>query len=370
MSNCSNNKQGEEVFRRVYPLKETRIVTDLSPFVAELELIDMSSDSVYLSGIIKMLATSEKYFFLSGGVVFSRSKNDKDIKRIGRIGRGPGEYLIIKDIALNFEKTELWCLDVYNSILRYDINEGFFLGSIKTGKDIAHAEGIVPMADSRFGVYVPNPLMKDMADDNLSFYCLRIFDYNGKERGREIPWKDYNIDAGFSSPVSFSDNDICILSPESSSCPSVLFEEGREKEQLFFDFGRKNVPFRYSFRAGDDPMLMLEDMFKEDYYKLISYVFLYDRGLYFRAYGENSSLWNFIIPKNNEKGIRWCSIGGVTPPVSAIAVENGALFFSYDDYGLVSSIEEEPDPLKKCVMETFGIPHSNKPCLIKVRFNV
>lgn len=366
---CTNHIKREGDVRVIYPLRATRTVTDLSDYVAELELIPMSSDSLTLSGVIKMLITSDKYYFLSGGVVFSMDKSiEHRIKRIGEIGRGPGEYILVKDIAIYNGGAELWCLDVDNSILRYKTKDGSFVGDISIRSDIAHPKAIIPLTEDRFAIYVPNPLVKDMEQDDISFYCLRVFDIGGKERASGLLWKDYNIDAGFSSPVSYSNDSLSVLC-SGSSHPCLVFNKGVETEHLFLDFEKKNVPFRYSFRAGSDPMLMLSDLFREDYYKLVSSVYFFGEDFYFCAYGEKSTLWNFILPKDGNSGIRWRSIGGLTPPISAIAIEDGSLFFAYEDYGEISQ-EEERDPLKKCVMNKFGVPSSNEPCIIKVKINV
>ena len=362
------NKQGDDDVRIIDPLMATRIVTDLDPYISELELIPIGSDSVDISGIIKMLVSHDKFYLLAGGVVFSMTQNGETSIRVGNLGRGPGEYLMVKDIAFNHEGTELWCLDVTQKILRYEIEKEAYIGSISLGKDIAHAEAIIPLANNSFAIYVPNPLMKDISDENISFYCLRICDYNGKEKSRDLPWYDYNIDAAFSSPVSYSDNGICVLSPESSR-PCWVFENGEEKERIMFDFGSKNVPFRYSFRAGGDPMLMLGDLFKEDYYKLVSSVLFVESSIYLRAYGRNSSLWNFYIPNEGIQGIRWQSFGVVTPPKSAIATDHGFLYYEFSDYGEIP-LKEERDPLKKYVLKEYGEPPSNKPCLIKVKLDV
>lgn len=366
----SERKQSNsEKVRNIQPLIITREVTDLEPYIEELELIPISSDSVSLSGIVKILVSSDHYFILSGGAVFSMPREGGSIEQIGSIGRGPGEYLFVKDVTFNSDETELWCLDPLNAILRYSIEDNSYLGDISIEKEIAHPKAIFPLANERVAVYVPNPLMEDMGDEDLSFYCLRILDKNGKEIDKDFLWDDYNIDAGFSSPVSFSDDGICVLSLESSR-PCVVFQNGIEIEQIFFDFGRKNVPFRFSFLSGDDPMQMLSELFKEDYYKLVSYVFFSDNYLYFSAYGKNSSLWNYVICQDRSEGIRWRSAGLYTPPKSAIATEQGYFLFPYEDYGAIESVEEERDPIKKCVLARFGVPPSIQTCLIKVKFHV
>ena len=60
----------------------------------------------------------------------------------------------------------------------------------------------------------------------------------------------------------------------------------------------------------------------------------------------------------------------MTPPVCAVSSEDGWLYFPYEDYGYIP-LEEEKDPLKKLVIDKFGMPDDEGEfCLIKVKFHV
>lgn len=369
LSSCFSNKESDKDVKVIQPLKDTKIITDLAPYVEELELIPMSSDSVFLSGISKMLVTKNKYYVISGGVVFSMSKTGMNIKRVGNIGRGPGEYILLKDIALNLDGTELWCMDALNALLIFDVGNDTFLRRLDVANiNLGYARSILPLKDNSFALYIPNPVSKDIVKDNVVFNCLRIFNREGRELEEQLPWNDFHINASFSVPVSFSDNKTYVLAPE-ASCPCIIYENGEEKEQVFFDFGSKNVPYRFAFRRGGDPMEMIGEIFEKDYFKLVSDVFFPKGDTYFHAFGKESSSWNFYIPNNESTGIRWKSVGLLTPPISAVATEEGYLFFVYEDYGQIA-IEDEQDPLKRCVLDKYGVSSSSTSCLIKVKIHV
>ena len=311
------------------------------------------------------------FFFLAGGAVFSMLKTGGEIRRIGNFGRGPGEYILIKDISLNLKRTELWCMDALNTLLIYDSCNGCFLRKMDVADiNMGYARAILPLRDDTFALYVPNPPTKDLIKEKVSFYCLRVFDSNGREVDKMLPWDDYHINASFSVPVSFSDDNTSVLAPE-ISCPCVVYVNGKEKRKVFFDFGRKNVPYRYLFQQGNDPMEMLGTLFENDYYKLISYVFFVRENIYFRAFGKDSSLWNFYFSEYDSMGIRWKSVGGLLPPISAIGTEDGYLFFLYEDVDQISG--EEQDPLKKYIFDRYGastLSSSGDSFLIKVKLNV
>ena len=371
---CHETKHRELVGGRIiYPLSDTKLTMDLSQSISDLELISIVADSlVNLSGIKKMLVANDKYFCLSGGVVYEMSKDGSLVRRVGNVGRGPGEYLSVKDIVLNVNGEEVWCLDIMNKILKYSINDGSFLSVIDLGRNIGHPSAVIPLKDDAYSLYLPNPFMKDMAKmrSGGSYYCLPVFDKDGKRVRESLKWIDYNIEALFSVPCSSSEGKY-VLAPSSSS-PAIVYMEGVESEQLFFDFGRKTLPRYYAFERGDDPMMMLENIFEDDYYKLISYILFIKDSLYFCCYGKESSLWNFYYSADGTTGIRWKSIGMLAPPIHAVASEDGYLFFPYDDYGMLG-VDQERDPLKRCVLTKYGKPQSPNVAssyLIKVKFNV
>lgn len=369
LPSCSSREQEAEISRVSLPLKETKTVNDLESYISELDIIPMSTDTVSLLGISKVLVLSEDNFFiLAGGIPYIVSKTGDHFTRIGAIGRGSGEYITVKDIAINLERTELWCLDYRNILLRYDSGSGLFMGYTDLGLDYGQSDAIIPMSDGLFAAYFPNPYTKDLEKGNVSFNCLKLFNMDGKLKNETMPWDDYNIDAAFSIPVSCSDDFVYVLSP-GLFYPSIVFENGKEKERILVDFEKKNVPYRFMFQEGKVPMHMLGELFERDYYKLISSFFYSNGNVFFRAFGKNSSLWNFFIPESGSTGIRWESIGITMPPVSAVGADSGYLFFPFDDYGEIEA-KEEQDPLKKIVLGRFGLPFEPAPCLIKVKFNV
>ena len=366
-SHCAPNKQNGNGVTVYQPLRSTKIVKNLESSISDIQLIPLFNDSICLASVRKIITAPDNYYALSGGVVFAVSKDGSLIQKVGNVGRGPGEYLSIKDIAMNTSRNELWCLDVFNTIIKYDVTDLNFVSVIETGKELGYAAAIVPLLDDSYAIFVPNPTFYGSLEKAPEFYCIRYYDKKGRAFSRDMLWTDYNIDAAFSIPVSCSQNNIYVLSPGSLS-PGIVYKDGIEQDRLSFDFEHKNVPFRYAFKRGGNPMEMVGEIFDKDYYKLVSSVFFLPGAVYFSAYGKNSTVWNFIMKPDNLSGIRWESVGISTPPISAVGEDDGYLLFPIDDYG-VNDVES--DPLKAVLIQKYGIPkETGVSYLIKVKFNV
>lgn len=358
---CTNNRSYDENIP-LFVLRANSVtdeVTDLSSYISELEVIPLVKDTTAFRGVTKLLI-SDRYFVLSGGVVFSTSLDGVDWIKIGNVGRGPGEYLSVKDIAISPDGKELWCIELYNSVLRYNAVNGVFKGKVDIPKNVGYVKGIIPVSPTEFALYIPNP---------TSGYCLKYYDINGREQGSEMPYLQYNFDMGFSIPITVSEGTIYSVSPE-SKMPTVVYRNGKPEMQFVFDFGSKTPPDKYYSLKQDDPWKGLGELFELDYFKSVSSVFFINDEMYFRAFGRGSSSWNYYINKDRTRGIRWQSIGVMSPPICSIASTEGYTFFPYEDYGYIG-FEEEKDALKKLVIEKYGLPeHAGGTFIIKVKFDV
>ena len=363
---CSNSADDNMETLHSAPLRATEEVNDLALFVSDLELVRVGDEETAYPAISKVL-WGEPVLFLSGGVVYSASSDFQTIQRVGNIGRGPGEYLSVKDIAISSQGDEIWCMDVRNSVLRYSLKTLDYLGRIDFQKDEReYVRAMIPQENNSIALYTPNP------DGNIpqgqnTFYCLSYFNETGKEFDRDLPWTQYNVMASISNPVSVAADRQYVLSPESSNIAYVFDEQGINM-RIEFDFGSKWIPSGFFNPKNGDPIKKVGDLFEMDCFKLISSIYYPGSNLYFHAYGKDSSSWNFYLSKDGTNGIRWKSLGIASPPIYAVASDGEYLYFPYDDYGLV---EDEKDPLKCLVINKFGVPAEvGVSYLIKVKFHV
>ncbi len=367
ISSCSSRiGVSEATALHLTPLRTTQEVEDLLPYVSDLEIIQVGTDSTGCPGLSKILY-SDPVIFLAGGVVFATTPDFQEIQKIGNVGRGPGEYLSIKDIAINADGDEIWCMDVLNSVFRYDLKTLAYLGKIDFDKAREeYARAMIPQANDIIALYTPNPV-GFFPRRHETFNCLTYFNLSGNVIDQQLPWTQVNVMAGFSNPVSTNSSGEYILTPESSNTAYVFNDSGVD-HQIVFDFGSKWIPAKFFAPKDGDPSAKLGDLFDRDCFKLISSVFYLGENLYFHAFGEDSSSWNFFLPKDGSQGIRWESIGNATIPINAIASDGEHLLFNYEDYG---STADEPDPLKKCVIQKYGLPQkSGATYLIKVKLHV
>lgn len=369
LNSCGNHRTENDSSipeKHFKPLEATKEKEDLSDCITDIELVQINSDGVVFSGMTKLVVGDVRFYLVSGGVVYSASKDGKDVQRIGHLGRGAGEYLSIKDITLNPSQKELWCLDVNNAVLRYDCSNGGFLGKVDPGPTIGYVRAIFPVSEDSFALFSPNPL--DDGASHESFHCLRYYNLDSKELGKKMKWERFNADLGFSIPVTRNGLQF-ILAPTTFS-PAIVFQNGNEMEHVIFDFGRKGVPDNYFSKDVHEAWRNVSALFDADCYKCVSAIYFLGDKVYFQAFGKESSVWNFLMDIEGAKGIRWPSIGGAAPPVSALSSDGGYLFFPYCDYGH-ASLEEEKDPLKRYVLQKFGRPcDKDASYIVKVKMHV
>ena len=365
ISCSSRNGAGDGNALHITPLRATQEVEDLTPYIADLQIVQVGPDSVAIPGISKILF-SDPVLFLARGAVYATTPDFRELRQVGRFGRGPGEYLSVKDVAVNADGDEIWCMDVTNAVFRYDLKTLSYLGRIDFKMDQKeYIRAMIPQENSTVTLYTPNP-PGGFPQKDETFSCLTLCDLSGEVIDRQLPWTQFNVMAAFSIPVSANATGEYILTPESSSISYVFSPSGLDR-QIAFDFGSKWIPRNFFIPNDPDHGQKLGDLFDRDCYKLISSVFYSGQDLYFMAFGKDSSRWNFYIPGDGSRGIRWRSIGGAAPPICAIASDGEYLLFDYEDYAYAE--DDERDPLKKCVLQKFGRPQKTAASyLIKVRF--
>lgn len=365
VTSCAARSGGDDAGAlHLTPLRSTQEVEVLSSHIADLEIVQVGPDSVAIPSISKILY-SDPVIFLARGAVYATTPDFQEIRRVGRPGRGPGEYLSVKDIAVSADGQEIWCMDVTNSVLRYDLKTLSCLGKIEFKMDSReYVRAMIPQENGTIALYTPNPA-GDFPKEGETFNCLTLYDLSGEAVDRQLPWTQFNVMAAFAIPVSANAAGEYILTPESSDIAYVFNQSGLDR-RIVFDFGSKWIPRNFFDPKGGDPAPKVGDLFDRDCFKLISSVFYSGQDLYFLAFGKDSSRWNFYLPADGSRGIRWKSVGVATPPIQAIATDGEYLYFNYEDYGLT---EEERDPLKRCVIQKFGLPQKKGASyLIKVKF--
>ena len=372
VTSCWSDRNEEEtnVYESILPLDSTVEIDNLSQYIDSLEIIPIVNNAgVSLNIISKMLVTENNFIVLASGSVFSLTKDGKTVRQYGESGRGPGEYLSVFDICLDNTEEEVWCL-CYSfppKIQKYDLVSHILIEEIEI-EPLFDATGIIPLKNGGFMLYVPNPDYNDLANFEKDFYCLKIFNRDGLYKGEKLKQKDFNINAAFFRPVSQSSGNRYVLAPGSSSESCLIYENGELMKRINFDFGDKTLPAGFAFQGVNNPWENIGVIFSLDYYKYVSSIYFLDNGVFFTAHGKESSVWHFF--KGGSSGIRWRSIGKLTPPMQAVGADDTYVYFICYDYG-ETPLKEGLDPLKRYAIQTGGFPYENEvTVIIKVKFRV
>jgi hypothetical protein len=106
-------------------------VIGLKEIAKEIEYVKLERNSECLLGSVNDLVASEKYFFVGSEEVFQFLRNGRFVRKIGKKGRGPGEYTGVLDMAIDESSQRIYILTSEDrKILIFDF-KGTFLNSIQ-----------------------------------------------------------------------------------------------------------------------------------------------------------------------------------------------------------------------------------------------
>lgn len=114
-------------------------------------------------------------------------KSGHFLHKIGKAGQGPGEYINMSDLSIDFDKKEIYLLDSYDYTIRqYDIETGKFMGSIHLDIDEYSVSYIYYVNNKMYVSVTPYPKDKD------PFLLQEIDMKTGKCIGSHLKASEYN----------------------------------------------------------------------------------------------------------------------------------------------------------------------------------
>jgi len=170
-----------------------------SSFFKKAVPIILESHDDALIGEVKRLIVSESYIFIldakQGKGVFVFDKEGAFVRKIGRIGEGPGEYLNPSDFTINPDSGFVYILDKeLQKINTFRISDGDFLSSVKMQND---------SVKSFYIQYYEGKLYSDAnhVSDTGNDYMLQEIDINtGKQVSRWLETSRYSH--GFTNSIA------------------------------------------------------------------------------------------------------------------------------------------------------------------------
>lgn len=349
----------------IEPLVSCIQTDNIDKYIEDLQIIDLSDTSIYVIPK-KILLFGDFMIILSGNQVFEYTSNGQFLMRLGTSFDEHGRYMSIMDICLNQEENEVLCLTTHNHILRYSIPTGCFLGEIDSGINDISSECILPYKNG-FALCVYNP--RDPSNFTDNFYCLKIFNRNGRKIGECFLRDDFYIPFSFYSPSIQGANNEYFLSY--STRPGICYRFSSNGIEPWCDisFQDKNIPLKFAVHGSESPWNYYSQLITSHYYKCVFSYTRTEQTCSWCAWGDEESAWNFVYDFNSNKGIRWESKGRYQPIMNALASDSDYYYYLYNEPNLRCE-QEIKDPLKRAVFKRTGyiVADDGSPAIFKVKY--
>lgn len=155
LAGCTGKaKQKTIVGLITYPLEQTTLITDFTPFIDSVQIIPLEAkEEAFITHINKILLTSKKQLIISNSTGILLFDADGSFRHtIGSIGRAPEEYQTVCDMCLSQNEEYLLVVDIDNQILQYSINDGHFIKKIQPELPSGYppSDGIAPAPRTAF----------------------------------------------------------------------------------------------------------------------------------------------------------------------------------------------------------------------------
>jgi hypothetical protein len=176
LSSCKNSEHNAPAL--IYQVNLERDINNISSIPlsylgSKLEYIPLETDSSCLINRISDISVSDSFLFVSDYYLLLLFNRDgKFIRQIGSPGRGPGEYLRVRDFDIDVDNEEVYILEG-RKVLVYNFN-GLF-----------RREFVLGFPSSEFVINENNelvflPINLAQATDEQE-YSLYIMNKNGKD---------------------------------------------------------------------------------------------------------------------------------------------------------------------------------------------
>lgn len=127
------------------------------------------------------------------GSVFAFDKNGRFLRKFGKVGEGPSEYVDITDSSIDFDKKEIYLFDSYShKINKYDISSGNFINSTNISIDNVNSYFIQYINNKIYTSIIPTSKIGD------SFLLQEMDNETGKLINTYLKTSEYNKGGNFS----------------------------------------------------------------------------------------------------------------------------------------------------------------------------
>lgn len=368
-TNRTDNDRKDSLFI-LEPLEKTVLITNFSSYIDTVIIIPIETkEECFIIDISKILLTINKDFVILNSTNILMFDSDGLFKfKIGKTGKGPGEYIRIVDICISEDEEKLLVLDCYNQVLVYSLLDGHFIKGIKPewkGKESTF-DGICPSNDMGFFLFSSNPpVVNDFEPD---FFCMGKFDSSGNLKSQSFPRKDFCFSPDrFTRSFDYS----TFMRPLEGESTLHRIANGKISPVVELDFGKFAVPPKYIFEFPGNAWLNISKYIKSPYYKLPMGFYETVSHLYFWCGGPNGETHELLFQKNIYNGIHWKSSDKF--PFNFIASDSSSFYAIYNDVDDNDNMNNQKiNPLKKYLKKYYGLKKQDlesNPLLIRISFS-
>lgn len=272
------------------------LVKDIS--VVELE----TGPGKYISGVTKVYVTKNSSILLLNGSteVYEYNKNGGFIKKIGRTGRGPGEYSEAKDFCISNNELTISILTRL-AINMYNVNDGSFDRKIDITpfrKDDFLPEFIIDDGNHGYFLWASNP--SKVSDFSKDFFLLWHINKEGKVVDKLLKRTEFVMEI-LRFTKSYDGN--YFIRPLEGTNELLKLSSGKLINYISIEFGDKYIPKNYFSQFDNEPYINLDKWIKSNYYKMPYEFYDTQDHLFFLFGGPNGSTFSCLYDKRDKKTI-------------------------------------------------------------------
>jgi hypothetical protein len=215
----------------------------LSTIAESVDYIALETTKNCLLGdyLKNIFITSEDIFIFDYQYVFHFSKNGKFINKIGKVGRGPGEYNRPMDVSVDTITKNIYILD-FDRLLKYDYN-GEFIKVHKLGKKAMNVK------EYKEGIFLTDDMNYQYAEPDNRFSIYFYSEDEEKQIAKvDCPKKD-KIPFSICSPIMYRFNQNTFLKDYWDNTVYKVENPFNLVEHAFINTGK------FKFREKDDQSL-------------------------------------------------------------------------------------------------------------------
>jgi hypothetical protein len=261
MTSCNTDKVDNRLVKNTNCLNirvtgDTRQLLQIDSIFSEFNIIQLETkNECLISQILKVILYADRIYIIDKiGKLFVFNINGRFLFEIGKKGRGPGEYIILRDFDID-KDGNIYILD-FLKILKFD-NDGTFKEKIsfnflsRNNKTYCNPLDFAVKSDGNF--YLWGGSFGIDANPKSRLFAMYEMTKNGEIVNNYIPLK-YSIQGGAPNHRFIHYQDMTLIDPIFGSNTVYSINKEGIEARYNIDFGNKtlNIPVPNSFKSLAD----------------------------------------------------------------------------------------------------------------------